>query len=406
MAKHITPRVRKKLPSICLTMFACLIGLSGLTTSCQTSTSFEALSRKAQAAKDRGDDVAGIRYYKQALAVKPDWQEGWWYYGSLLYDQSQYPQAIVALQKLVALNPKLGGAWALLGLSKFEEGDYDGALGDLQQANSMGVGEDPSMNNIVDYHLAILLNAHDECDAARMLLSSLFIRGVRSEDLEIALGLSLLRVPILPSQLDPSKDALVHDAGNTAAFIAMKQYSRAQESFRDLLEKYPGTSFLHYAYGAMLASMGQEDAAEEQFRLETQVNPNSAVPYVEWAFLESKAERYPQAVQLAQKAVELSSNSFMAQYVLGNALLAAGDAKTSVPHLVIASHLAPESPEVRYSLARAYAKLGEKALARQEQEEFVTLSQKKAAQKNVNGQGSVGTTTQEETGLQPSVTPN
>lgn len=362
--------------------------------------SSEVLVRQAQAARDKDETAASIQRYQQALAKRPGWQEGWWNYGSLLYDQNQYSRAAVALQKLVALNPKLGGAWALLGLSQFEISNFNEALADLQKAKAIGTGSEPSLGNIVDYHLAILLNARGECDAARIMLSSLFIRGVRSEDVQVALGLSLLRVPILPAQLDPSKDALIHEAGNAAAFVATKQYSRAQQSFAELLERYPKASFVHYAFGAMLASMGKDDAAEEQFRAESEVNPGSAEPYTEWAFLEYKAERYPQAAQLAQKAVDLSANSFMAQYVLGNALLATGDARGSALHLVSASQLAPASPEIRYSLSRAYAKLGETALARKEQEEFVKLSKQRTGLENAGRQS--GSASQTETGVQPS----
>src|ERR1035441_10198114 len=78
--------------------------------------------------------------------------------------------------------------------------------------------------------------------------------------------LSLLRVPLLPAQLDPSKDALIHDAGTIAGFLALREYERADIAFRDLLKKYPSTPFAHYAYGAMLAGRGQEEAAEAQFQ--------------------------------------------------------------------------------------------------------------------------------------------
>ena len=180
-------------------------------------------------------------------------------------------------------------------------------------------------------------------------------------------------MPLLPSQLDPSKDALIHDAGSTAALIAHKEYEKADEAFQVLLTKYPATHFTHYAYGGMLASHGQEDAAKAQFREEIAITPDSALPYMEWAFLESKVGNYQEALPLARKAVQLSPNSFLAHYLFGNALLATGETHASVANLARARHLAPESPEVRYSLARAYAKAGNRQLARREQAEFTKL---------------------------------
>src|SRR6266480_1162630 len=335
--------------------------------------SFKGITQRAETAREKGDIPAAIHLYRQALLQKPGWQEGWWYYGSLLYDSNKYPQAAGALRRLITLNPKLGGAWALLGLSEYETHDFDRAFDHLQRAREVGFGENQSLADVADYHLAVLLNAHGECEPARSLLSSLLLRGVNSEDVQIGLGMSLLRVPLLPTQLDPSKDALIHDAGSTAGLIAHKEYEKADEAFQALLTKYPATPFAHYAYGSMLASRGQEDAAKAQFREETTITPDSALPYMEWAFIESKGWDYQEALPLARKAVELSSNSFLAHYLLGNALLATGDTHGSVANLENARHLAPDSPEVRYSLARAYAKAGNPQLARREQTEFTKL---------------------------------
>lgn len=336
-------------------------------------TSFKGVARRAEAARDDGDITTAIQLYHRGLIEKPDWQEGWWYYGSLLYDSDNYPQAADALRTLTTLNPKLGGAWALLGLSEYEIHHFNLALEHLLRARSVGFGENRSLADVAEYHLAVLLNMHGECDIARSLFSSLLLRGVNSEDVQIGLGLSLLRVPLLPTQLDPSKDALIHDAGNTAALISHREYENADEAFQSLLTKYPRTPFAHYAYGAMLASRGKEDAAIAQFKEEIAITPESALPYMEWAFIESKRGSYQVTLPLARKAIRLSPNSFLAHYLLGSALLATGDARGSVIQLEKARRLAPDSPEVRYSLGRAYARAGNPQLARREQAEFTKL---------------------------------
>jgi tetratricopeptide (TPR) repeat protein len=339
--------------------------------------SFQSLAQRAAAARAKGDLPSAIQLYRKALALKPDWQEGLWSYGSVLYDSNRFGAATAALHKLTVLNPKLGGAWAFLGLSEYETAQYGLALSDLQRARFLGTGSDADLADVVDYHVAVLLNAQSEPEAAQYLLSALFLRGRKSEDLQVAMGLALLRVPLLPTQIDPSKDALVHDAGTLAAVLAEKHYEDAVAGFRGLLEKYPGTSFVHYAWGAMLASQGRDDAAETQFEEETKLNPDSALAYTEWAYLESKATRYAQAVSLSQKAVQLAPNSFMAHYVLGSSLLATGKAEEAIPQLERARDLAPESPEIHYSLSRAYVKAGRNTLAEQERAIFIQLKNKR-----------------------------
>jgi predicted Zn-dependent protease len=190
------------------------------------------------------------------------------------------------------------------------------------------------------------------------------------------MGMAFLRVPLLPSQIAPSKDALIHDAGSLASILNQKEYEEAEAGFQALIEKYPGTNFVHYTWGAMLASQGKDDAAETQFQEETKLNPASSLAYTEWAYLESKAGRFSEAISISKKAVELSDNSFMAHYVLGNSLLATGKIEDSVPQLERARDMAPESSEIRYSLSRAYAKLGKSDLARREQAEFLRLKSK------------------------------
>lgn len=346
--------------------------------SASAKTSNKVFEQAAAAARERGDIDASIKLYDRALEHEPSWQEGWWYEGSLHYDQNQYPAAVRAFRKLVQLNSKLDDAWAMLGLSEYECQDYADSFKDLQKAAADSAALEDSLRKVVDYHRALLLNVHGDSDAAYMVLSSLFLGGVHSEDLQVALGLSLLRVPVYPPQLDPTRDALIHDAGNIAAFMTQKQFDKAEVAFEDLLKQYPNVPYIHYAFGAMLASNGRDHDAEEQFRAETQVNPDSALPYMEWSFVESKAKHYSDAVDLARKAVDRSENSFMAHYLLGNGLLMNGDAAGARPELEAAQKLAPEVPDIRYSLSRVYARLGEPALAKQEQTEFIALQRKNA----------------------------
>jgi tetratricopeptide (TPR) repeat protein len=331
------------------------------------------LAERADAAREQGHLKPAIELYREALAKDPTWQAGWWYYGSLLYDNNEFPLAAKAMRHLTSLNSGLGGAWALLGLSEYETGHYDVSLADLQKARALGTGANPDLANVVNYHLAVLLNEHGDPESANILLGELLRKGVRSADLQVALGLTLLRVPLLPAQIDPSKDALIHQAGTVAAYVDLRQYGQAATGFKELIADYPKTSFMHYNYGTMLAIEGKDSEAIQQFQEETKITPGSALPYTAWAFIESKATHYKTAEALAQKAVQRSEKSFIAYYVLGLSLLNTGQTKAAVPPLQRARELAPNIPEIRYSLSRAYAQLGEATQARHEQAEFLRL---------------------------------
>src|SRR6516225_10236166 len=86
--------------------------------------SFEELAKAATAAREAGKTEEAIQDYKRALEIRPDWNEGWWYLGTLEYDTDHYAEAIPAFQRLTQLSPGLGGGWDFLGLCEFETKNY------------------------------------------------------------------------------------------------------------------------------------------------------------------------------------------------------------------------------------------------------------------------------------------
>ena len=191
------------------------------------SARFETLAANAVSAREAGRMDEAIRNYRAAVELRPAWDEGWWYLGTLLYDTDHFDEAIPALRRVVELAPKAGPAWAFLGLCEFEAGDYPKALVDLQSAKEIGFSENPDIEKVTLYHLGLLLNLHGEFERATELLVSAFGPSHFTEQIKVALGLALLRAPILPAQIDPSKDALIHAAGETAVLLANRDRDRA-----------------------------------------------------------------------------------------------------------------------------------------------------------------------------------
>ena len=87
--------------------------------------SFEALAKQATAAREEGKTHEAIHFYEGALQQNPDWTDGLWYLGILYADAGRYNYAIPAFQKVTTVYPKLGPAWAYLGLCEFETKDFD-----------------------------------------------------------------------------------------------------------------------------------------------------------------------------------------------------------------------------------------------------------------------------------------
>ena len=87
---------------------------------CQTNPpTFQTLARQADAARDgkRLDKAAAL--YRQALKLKPDWDEGLWNLGSITYDLDRYQECAATFRKLAALKPESVPAWTMAGLCEY-----------------------------------------------------------------------------------------------------------------------------------------------------------------------------------------------------------------------------------------------------------------------------------------------
>jgi tetratricopeptide (TPR) repeat protein len=106
-----------------------------------TASRFDQLSQAAARARDddRADDA--VQLYKQALALRPNWKEGLWNLGRLLYSKNQFAESRDVLRRFVAFDPEPGLAWALLGMSEFQTRDYSRSFDHLERATAQGVGD-------------------------------------------------------------------------------------------------------------------------------------------------------------------------------------------------------------------------------------------------------------------------
>ncbi len=272
-----------------------------------------------------------------------------------------------------------------MGLSEFEIKDYNNALIHLQRGEELGLGGSAEEVRLAKYHLGLLLNRDGQFENATRILALEAGSGAVAKKIEFALGLALLRMPLLPDQVEASKSTLVQTAGEIAALLQESKYDQAFPKFQLLLKQYPSAPFLHYAYGTALAALSQYDEAETQLREELKISPASELPYVRMASLELKRRRPAEALPFAQRAVQLSADSGEAHYLLGRAYLELRQQETAVRELEMASKLAPGSPEVHFNLAKAYtkAKLTEKA--EQERAIFARLNALAEQQRSRSG---------------------
>ena len=331
---------------------------------------FEDLQRRAEAALDtRPEEAAGL--YKQALALRPEWAEGWLYMGGALYQAGRYAEATDALRKGVELAPVIGTGWALLGLSESQLEDQDQALADIRKGEGLGLGANTQFETAVRVRAAQLLIRSSSFDEALAQLQPLSRRHDNPQPLEEAMGLAVLAIPDDAAQLSPQRRAAVGLAGKAAWAFSTQHPEAAAAGYRQLLEQYPNEPGVHYAYGLYLMETDLA-AALAEFQKEVRNNPKHWPALLVVASLQIRQGTPEQAIETLHAALKIvpAKYHWLCHTDLGRADLDANHPDAAIGELENAVRQMPSSANVHFFLAQAYRQAGRKADADRERTEF------------------------------------
>jgi tetratricopeptide (TPR) repeat protein len=339
---------------------------------------FESAARRAQAAREATHDAEAIAAYQAALALRPEWDEGLWYLGTLLYQSGRLEEADAAFARFLDLKPQTGAGWVLRGFCSFETGDYKAAADRLRRGLGLGLGANAELTALARLRLALALVKTYQFEEATRPLTVLARNTPEKPEVVAAVGLALLRMPMLPSEIPAPRQDLVQKTGRAGAFHLAERGTDAERAYAELVAAYPDEPWIHYAQGVFLLRTDSERGMAALKR-ELQVNPGNVLACLEIAFELLKLHRNDEAQAVAERAVELAPTLFATHAALGRALVELGELDRGTRELEQASLLAPESAEVHFSLARAYARAGREADAARERAEFTRLQQAPAA---------------------------
>lgn len=338
-----------------------------------SASSFEAIVKKADTARESDQTDEAIRLYQQAVGIKPRFVEGWWYLGMLHYEADQYPEGRAAFHHVTGLKPEMALGWAMLGLCEFEIKEYDSALVHLERADQLKIPNEQSFYDVAQYHLALLFIRSGKFEAAVKIISDFARQGKDGPQFIEAMGLAGLRKPLLPNELPPLERELVLDVGHALCNSAARRAAQADRDRTELVRKYPDTPQIHFLAGTMVLG-NDSDQALEEWKAELAISPAHPQALASIAGEYLKRGEYQTALPYAEKAVEADPSYFAAHAILGQ-ILAEGELDTprGVRELESAVHMAPWQPQVHFALATAYAKAGRKEDAARERAEFLRL---------------------------------
>jgi len=329
---------------------------------------FESAARRAQTARDAARDPEAIAAYQAALALRPEWDEGLWYLGTLLYQGGRREEADAAFARFLQVKPQVGAGWVLRGFCAFESGDYKAASDRLHRGLGLGLAGNAELDALARLRLALALQP----------LTILARSTPEKPEVVSATGLALLRTALLPAEIPAERQDLVQKTGRAGVFHLADRGAEAERAYAELVAAYPYEPWIHYAQGVFLLRTDSERAVAA-LRLELQVNPGNILACLDIAFELLKLQRNEEARTAAERAVEISPTLFATHVALGRALVETGEVDRGIREIERAVQLAPESPEVHFALARAYARAGREPDAARERATFARLEQERTA---------------------------
>ena len=334
--------------------------------------SFSALSTQAQAARDANQLEKAVDLYKQALKLKPNWEEGLWSLGSIAYDLDRYKDCTSAFGKFLELKPDAVPGWTMAGLCEFQLRNYGSALDDLAQVEKRGFAENAELARAARLHYALVLTKTGSFEKAITILTELTRIDKKTPETTAATGIAGLRRPWVPAEVPESDRELVYRLGDAMAAAMDMNFKDANQQFEALLQSYPSEPNIHFRYGALLY-IQDADRGIEEIKKAIALAPDHVPALVSLSAISLKREDPKAAVDYGQRAVKANPEDFATHIVLGRALIAIDEPARAATELQQAVKLAPNDPDAHFSLATAYSRLGKKEDATREQNEFKRL---------------------------------
>ena len=328
--------------------------------------------RQADAAREAGELEEAVGLYQKALSARPRWIEGWWYLGTTLYELEDWPGARRAFERLLRLDNDNGAAVAFKGLCDFRMGDYPEALESLLRAKALGVSGNAEVGSVARFHAGLTMTRLGQFELALNTLGEFALEGNDSPQIIEAMGLPTLRLRLLPSEVPAHQREMVMMAGRASYFMAMRLAPAARTAFEELTLRYPDAPNVHYAFGVFLMT-DDPDRAIREFQRELKTQPGHATAHIQIAYEYVKRGDYASARPHATQAVTLAPTDFVAHRLMGQVQLETDEVEAAIASLEQSRTLEPNSPSVRFTLAKAYQRAGRQADADRERAEFTRL---------------------------------
>ncbi len=286
--------------------------------------------------------------------------------------QNNAADALASYQKWVVASPTNPLAHYRLAMAQQIAKDHDGALKSLDKA----LGLRPEFTD-ASVQKALLLARAGKPDEGLRIARSVQTRAPKAAggyiaEAEILFGtrkyLDAARLFLKGAQLGKHGQAMLRAH---QAFVAGGQAAEGEKQLAQWLASHGADVPVRHALAQSLLNNKRHAEATAQYRILAQGNPNDLIALNNLAWLLG-ANNPAEALRVAEQAYKIAPNNAAVLDTLGWLLAQAGQAQRAVTHLRAAVKLAQDNPEIRWHLALALEKAGDKREAAAELDRLVT----------------------------------
>jgi predicted Zn-dependent protease len=224
------------------------------------------------------------------------------------------------------------------------------------------------------YHEGLLLLRKGRFEDGQEALDVLSRDGGEGSELMLALGMSALH--IFPAKLSPDGSTareVVMRVGKAEFLAATKKFDEARREYSSVVNEFPETANIHFAFGRFLLTLGEVDPAVDELKRQIQASPEDVPARLQIAAAWYRVNSVG-ALKYAEEAVKLEPRRPFGHYLLGLLYLDTQNLTAAIPQLEIAKRSYSNVPQLYFALGNAYARAGRKADAARARAVFARLN--------------------------------
>jgi tetratricopeptide (TPR) repeat protein len=325
----------------------------------------ESVSRLAQEALAAKDWTAAVKFLERFAELAPNLSEVQGDLGLAYYSENRILEASKAFERALRLNPKMTQAATMLGLCYAE-------LGRNQQAVPILVSAfrrppDGRIGRMIGLDLQRAYAGLQQYDKAMVVAEELLKRY--PNDPEILFHASRLhadRAYELMSHLMQRAPGSVWVHYATAeVHESLQRYDLAIKEYRNVLEMEPRLPGIHFRLGRAILQSSKEinaiDAALHEFELELAIAPQYSDAEYEIGVIYRRRGQIEPALEHFSRAVQHHPDFAQARIGLASILISQGRQREALGHLLEAVRAEPQNEVPHFRLAAVYKSLGDTA---------------------------------------------